>query len=204
MAEYRKVLKDYFMAHPKWSLWVRSAMVVCLVGLLLVVLGECLVFVRSLAVIVIGSIFSALGMITMLFGLFLAFVKKDDWALIITTGVYALFELVMFIVSLARGGYTIAPIFFCIASGLLCFMAYRVSDMYAKARMRSAYETAAYVHQAKATGTVCANCGAPIAPGVVFCGACGSKQPEQRKCAGCGQPLAPNDVFCGSCGTKNA
>ena len=54
----------------------------------------------------------------------------------------------------------------------------------------------------------CPACGALMAPGIKFCGACGAKLPEPEpvvreiKCTGCGALMAVGTKFCGVCGMK--
>ena len=45
----------------------------------------------------------------------------------------------------------------------------------------------------------CEQCGASLAEGDRFCGACGA--PSQG-CPACGEPLTPGDRFCRSCGAR--
>ena len=55
---------------------------------------------------------------------------------------------------------------------------------------------------------ICEKCGAPVAPGDMFCGECGNmislsdggKAASARICKTCGSPLEPGDLFCGECG----
>ncbi|HNL86632.1 MAG: zinc ribbon domain-containing protein [Methanoregulaceae archaeon] len=68
-------------------------------------------------------------------------------------------------------------------------------------------------------GERCTSCGAPLRPGVKFCGACGAANvppvkkvvvkpaakpaqpdPEGERCGSCGASLKPGVKFCGSCG----
>lgn len=44
---------------------------------------------------------------------------------------------------------------------------------------------------------------APVAPGLVNCGACSASVPGGKFCAECGATLAPKPRFCASCGTKS-
>ena len=54
---------------------------------------------------------------------------------------------------------------------------------------------------APAGGAACRSCGAPLKPGVKFCGSCGAAVPQApAACPGCGQPVAPGARFCGTCG----
>ena len=47
----------------------------------------------------------------------------------------------------------------------------------------------------------CPTCGAPLKPGIKFCGSCGAAVPQApAACPGCGQPVNPGARFCGSCG----
>src|SRR5438093_3489082 len=48
------------------------------------------------------------------------------------------------------------------------------------------------------SGQACAACGAENAPGVLFCGRCGSR--VGRKCPACAAVVAPDVAFCTSCG----
>ncbi|MBE7520224.1 MAG: zinc ribbon domain-containing protein [Thermoflexaceae bacterium] len=50
----------------------------------------------------------------------------------------------------------------------------------------------------------CPNCGATLAPGARFCGACGQGVPEQvvPQCARCGNLLRPGAGFCPACGAS--
>ncbi|MCQ2512704.1 MAG: zinc ribbon domain-containing protein [Lachnospiraceae bacterium] len=49
---------------------------------------------------------------------------------------------------------------------------------------------------------ICKNCGAPLAPGLKFCGECGAKVETNPVCPNCGFENAPGTKFCGECGTK--
>lgn len=62
-------------------------------------------------------------------------------------------------------------------------------------------------------GSICPNCGKPVAPGSKFCMRCGTPMqaaapapaqtaPQGAFCLSCGAPLKPGDKFCMSCGTK--
>jgi hypothetical protein len=50
------------------------------------------------------------------------------------------------------------------------------------------------------TDPACASCGAALAAGSAFCGACGARQPAS--CSSCGAVLPENAVFCGGCGAR--
>ena len=47
----------------------------------------------------------------------------------------------------------------------------------------------------------CKNCGAPLEPGSIFCGECGTKNTPEF-CVNCGTKLNPGSKFCANCGTK--
>lgn len=50
---------------------------------------------------------------------------------------------------------------------------------------------------------ICKKCSSVIAPGMLFCGNCGTKvENEKPKCASCGAELIPGMKFCGNCGAK--
>lgn len=54
---------------------------------------------------------------------------------------------------------------------------------------------------APAGGAACQGCGAPLKPGIKFCGSCGAAVPQApAACPGCGQPATPGARFCGTCG----
>jgi len=69
----------------------------------------------------------------------------------------------------------------------------------------------AVVEQMKAAPAVvgsCPSCGAPVTPGLRFCGSCGAPlvmqappAPVGSACPTCGAPLGPSARFCGECGT---
>lgn len=48
----------------------------------------------------------------------------------------------------------------------------------------------------------CANCGAPLTPGLKFCGECGAPVSTNTKCPNCGAENPAGMKFCGECGTK--
>jgi len=50
----------------------------------------------------------------------------------------------------------------------------------------------------------CPKCGSPVAPGLKFCEACGTKVGSLPVCTKCGAPLAPGVKFCADCGTPIA
>lgn len=47
----------------------------------------------------------------------------------------------------------------------------------------------------------CPKCGTPLAKGLKFCEACGTKAGSLHVCTKCGAPLAPGVKFCEDCGT---
>ena len=86
MKEYRKALKDHFEAIPWMKSLIGIDFVFYGVGLLLLVLTACLSMSASATLM---DLLNGIGMISFLFGLFLAFVKKDDLGIMISAGVYA-------------------------------------------------------------------------------------------------------------------
>lgn len=59
------------------------------------------------------------------------------------------------------------------------------------------------------TATICSNCGAVLAPGILFCTSCGCKaafapaaQPTDTFCTTCGNKVEATAAFCTQCGAK--
>lgn len=78
---------------------------------------------------------------------------------------------------------------------------------YAAANPQPVYAAQQNSYAPPSTGSACFSCGFLLAPDVVFCPKCGSKQekkaaPQVKKCANCGTELASDAVFCVKCGTK--
>ena len=94
MKDYRDVLKEHFGSRSPWKSLLGIDYVFYGVGLLFLVLSACLMNTYG----VWYDMFGTLGLLCVVFGLFLAFIKKDEWGMLITTGVCALYYLVMFIV----------------------------------------------------------------------------------------------------------
>lgn len=94
MKDYRDVLKEHFGSRSPWKSLLGIDYVFYGVGLLFLILSACLMNTYG----VWYDMFGTLGLLCVVFGLFLAFIKKDEWGMLITTGVCALYYLVMFIV----------------------------------------------------------------------------------------------------------
>ncbi len=56
-------------------------------------------------------------------------------------------------------------------------------------------------NETHASAAFCKNCGAPLEPGSLFCGECGTKNAPEF-CTNCGAKLNPGSKFCTNCGAK--
>ncbi len=56
-------------------------------------------------------------------------------------------------------------------------------------------------NETHASAAFCKSCGAPLEPGSLFCGECGTKNAPEF-CTNCGAKLNPGSKFCTNCGAK--
>lgn len=208
MTGYRKTIKEHFESIPTFKRLLDIDFIFWGLGLALSVLGGCLTFVVPAA----GGAISGVGTWMAYFGIVLAFIKKNDWGLMIPLLGLAIFDVILFIVTIAMSsGYgsfgaaaiPIALLFDTLAYGILFILAYRASDSLKNAEIKRAQEAALLSQQMKSMGgAVCASCGAVIAGDAQFCNTCGAKRPEQKKCPCCGNALEEGAGFCNKCGAK--
>ncbi|MDL2238435.1 zinc ribbon domain-containing protein [Christensenellaceae bacterium OttesenSCG-928-K19] len=206
MAGYRKAIKEHFEAIPAFKKVLDIDFIFWGVGLALYVLGGCLLFVIPAG----ASAIAGVGLWMAYFGIALAFIKKNDWGLMITFLGLAIFSVINFIITIAvSSGYgvsiPISLLFDTLAFGTLFILSYRASDTLKNAEMKRAQEAALLAQQVKAMGgTVCPSCGAVMEGGAKFCNVCGTKRPDQQRCVSCGNELAVGAGFCNRCGAKVA
>ena len=198
MKDYRDVLKEHFGSRSPWKSLLGIDYVFYGVGLLFLILSACLMNTYG----VWYDMFGTLGLLCVVFGLFLAFIKKDEWGMLITTGVCALYYLVMFIVIAVQssryiGLLQISELLYALVFGGLFALALMTSSVLKMAKQRRAVTMQANNSAVRK----CSVCGAPMKADAMFCPNCGAKQ-EKPKCPSCGAPVSENDSFCNNCGTK--
>ena len=199
MAPYRKVLREHFESIPAWRSMLNMDFLFYGFGLLCMGVGAFLMFTSPVAY----SILSGLGKPLFFFGLFLAFVKQDDWGLLISTGVTCLYMLVVFFIEVFSpyyGAFGITYIIEAVCWGALFGIALKYSTVLARAKAQSAARAAVYAQQAAAMGIPCTKCGAIIPEGAAFCQRCGAPKTTGPVCSQCGAPLSPGASFCLRCG----
>lgn len=199
MAPYRKVLKEHFEGIPAWRSMLSMNFLFYGLGLLCLGVGSFLMFSSAVAF----SLLTGLGRPLFFFGLFLTFVKQDDWGLLITTGVSCLYTLVAFFVIVFNqftGSYAITYIVESVCWGILFAFALKYSTVLARARAESAARNAVYAQQAATMGTPCVKCGTIIPSGAAFCQRCGATKVSGPVCSKCGAALTPGAAFCLHCG----
>ncbi len=190
MSDYRKALKEHFESIPAFNSMLKINYIFYGLGLLFLILAA----VLSTSSFTVSDLFNGLGMLLLLFGLFLCFVRKDDMGVVISMGVFALFDLIMFIVSLVtyRG--------FIIQFSYLLYVGAAVWLLVLALRSSGLVKQMQNHQQAAAGARTCVSCGASIAAGTNFCPACGAQQTV--KCPQCGATVSSADEFCGGCGNK--
>ena len=201
MAPYRKALRDHFEGIPAWRTMLSMDFLFYGIGLLLMAIGS---FLLNPYAIAGYGILVGVGRPVLLFGLFLAFVKQDEWGLLITTGVSCLYTLVAFFIVLFApygiGAISIPYIVESVCWGILFAFAFKYSNMFSRLKADSAARAAVYAQQAATMGTACTKCGAIIPTGAGFCQRCGAPKPAVPACSKCGAPLTPGAAFCLKCG----
>jgi len=200
METYRKAIREHFENISAWKKVLGVDFLFWSLGLAFYILGGCLIIAAPTA----AGIFNSLGSWLSVFGLAAAFIRKNDWGLMITTAGIALFNLVMFIVVIMLAGQVSFDLLFnVIAYGILFGIALYSSDILKNMKSRRAQEAAMLGQRIQASGgagAVCASCGALLVGGSMFCSICGAKRPEPKKCASCGQELVDGSRFCNKCG----
>ncbi|MHB1314164.1 MAG: zinc ribbon domain-containing protein [Christensenellales bacterium] len=202
MAPYRKVLKDHYEGIPAWRSMLSMDYLFYGLGLLCLAIGSFLL--TSPTALAAYGILAGIGRPLFFFGLFLAFVKQDDWGLLISTGVSCLYSLIVFFILIFnKFGYGAIGIPFIVESvcwGILFAFALKFSTVFARMKAESAARAAVYAQQAATMGTPCAKCGAIIPSGAGFCQRCGASKAAGPACSQCGAPLSPGAAFCLKCG----
>lgn len=225
MKEYRKAIKDYFTG---------IAIIKKLMGIDPVIWGVGLVFVVTSYYVgpLAGGILLGIGIWVLMFGMALAFIKKNDLALLIITGVMTLNYLVVIVLSAINGLLDTAAIFHMLgfaAVGYLCFNDSYFADRIKQAkqlkleqkqqrerelleleRAKQVIREQQELERAKqaateqqAEGAVeCAGCGAMLANDSKFCPVCGLRVSVKKICPNCGQTVSPTAAFCDKCGTR--
>ena len=208
MAAYRMAIKEHFESIPRWKTILDSAAIFWGVGLGLYVLGGCLV----VALMGIGALLNSIGLWMAIFGLVAAFIKQDERGLVVTTGGLALFNLIFFIIFLARSGMgDFSLLISMLVFGSLFMIAYRSSGIKKNIEMKRAQEASIraqqmqqmqaqqmQMQQMQAQAQQAQPIGRPgqapqmwaagTAPGAV--------------CVSCGAALIDGAVFCNKCGAK--
>ena len=165
-------------------------------GTVLVVLGQFIVFANSIC----ADLFSGLGFWIMWFGILLAFVKKEEYGLLIPFGAVSVTYLVIFIIVLVYHALSLSSIIHFFAYGALFFLAFKHSTV--KKRMDNNKAQSMTNYQNIQGGYICPNCGSVMPQEAQFCTVCGTKKAAQKFCSNCGRPLMDSDVFCPGCGMK--
>ena len=170
MSDYRKALKEHFESIPAFNSMLKINYIFYGLGLLFLILAA----VLSTSSFTVSDLFNG-------------FVRKDDMGVVISMGVFALFDLIMFIVSLVTYRGFIIQFSYLLYTGAavwLLVLALRSSGLVKQMQNHQ---------QAAAGARTCVSCGASIAAGTNFCPACGAQQTV--KCPQCGATVSSADEF---------
>lgn len=182
MEQYRKAIKEHFESKSGWRALLKVDFLFWGGGIVLSSLGGAMSATSYPA----ASTLNALGGWALLFGLALAFIRKNDWGLMIGTAGIALENVAMIIVQALRGVVGYGTIFDAIAYGLLFAAVLLTSDVMKQAkenRLRQAELRARQqppVHNQFEAGAFCTSCGAPHPVQSRFCPQCGTRIPPQE------------------------
>ncbi|MFV0464789.1 MAG: zinc ribbon domain-containing protein [Lachnospiraceae bacterium] len=200
MEKFRKILSEQAESDPVCKKILGLNYIFWSLGLILYIVGGSLTWISQVTADILGS----MGIWILVFGLIAAFIKKNDWGLLISTCCASLFNLVMFILmillsKMIRIDYMIHAFGFAI----VFIIVLRASDFMKEAELRKAQEAALFARQMQsAGGTVCASCGFIFIGDTAFCPKCGAKHQESVSCKTCGAVIKDNDQFCPKCGTS--
>ena len=196
MNELRDKAKEEMGKIPFFNSCLNMSTLFWGLGTVLLVLGQFIIFANAIC----ADLFSGFGFWLMWFGILLAFVKKEEYGLLIPFGAASATYLVVFIILLANRALSLSSIIHAFCYGALFYLAFKYSTI--KKRMDNNKAQSMTNYQNIQGGYICPKCGSVMPPEARFCTVCGTEKAAQRFCPGCGRPLTDGDIFCPGCGMK--